>query len=68
MNKKNITPRTTKPVVRFSQGTQIDQLTELSEEMILGCVASYDYHFAPYPYYGNTSYPYYGNTSYPYYG
>lgn len=43
MNKKNIIPQATKPVVRVTQGTQIDLLAELSEEVLggtPGCVPS----------------------------
>lgn len=38
MNKKNIIPQTSKPVMRLSCGTQTDLFTELSEEVLSGTV------------------------------
>lgn len=43
MNKKNIIPQTSKPVVRVTQGTQNNLLAELSEQVLqgnLGCTLS----------------------------
>lgn len=34
MNKKNMIPQQTKPVVRVTQGTQANLLAELSEEVL----------------------------------
>lgn len=45
MNKKNITPQQSEPVVRANPGTQTDLLSELSEEVLgtsTGAFASID--------------------------
>ncbi|NEP57712.1 MAG: microcyclamide/patellamide family RiPP [Symploca sp. SIO2G7] len=36
MDKRNIIPQAAKPVVRVTQGTQINLLAELSEEVLSG--------------------------------
>ncbi|NEP57713.1 MAG: microcyclamide/patellamide family RiPP [Symploca sp. SIO2G7] len=36
MEKKNIIPQANKPVVRVTQGTQTNLLTDLSEEVLAG--------------------------------